>query len=351
MPTPTITDASLRRLPAPAKPQLIGLGNALYLRHLPSGGKSFLLRRRVAGVVQVTTLGHWPALAVQVAKAQAAAAMAAPAVQAQRRTVGDALDTWVADYLTRRYRTDGAVKESAAMLRAMLAPLASVPMAKLHRRDVIPLLAAKNRTHANTARKSLALAKQFTGWCTNIGLIEHDPLAGATAARIGLEQYEPRERILSDEELRGLWNDWPAQPYGNLLQFCVLTGCRIGEAIAFEPEQLVQGLWTIPETKSGRVHALPLAPAALALAGTWPARKYISVWNAIQAKGVGWNLHDLRRSAASRMREAGVSAEAVESVLNHAVPRLQRTYQRHDPLAARGAALQALEVAVLAVVG
>lgn len=131
------------------------------------------------------------------------------------------------------------------------------------------------------------------------------------------------------------------------LKFALLTACRIGEALQWAPGQVVQGLWTIPDTKSGRPHSLPLtAQAAALLPLPDPRPVYVSMAGRMKRLGITWRTHDLRRTAATMMREAGIPVHDVEAVLNHAPPRLVRVYQRHDPLVEKAAALAALAGAV-----
>ena len=47
------------------------------------------------------------------------------------------------------------------------------------------------------------------------------------------------------------------------------------------------------------------------------------------SKTQGWIIHDLRRTARSLMSRAGVPGEHAERCLGHAVPIIQRTYDRH----------------------
>ena len=44
-----LTETQVKRLLAPYKDQLYGLGDCLFLRHRPGGKKTFILRRKVAG--------------------------------------------------------------------------------------------------------------------------------------------------------------------------------------------------------------------------------------------------------------------------------------------------------------
>jgi len=78
-----------------------------------------------------------------------------------------------------------------------------------------------------------------------------------------------RERILSDVELRAVWEaaGEMGYPYGPLFRTMILTGQReteIAEMHRLERD-LVQKLWTIPgeRMKGGRAHEVPLAPDAL----------------------------------------------------------------------------------------
>ena len=103
-----------------------------------------------------------------------------------------------------------------------------------------------------------------------------------------------------------------------------------------------------------------LPPLALSLVGQGGARDYvfagtvgkISGFSKLkialdEASGVSdWRLHDLRRTAASKMQELGVPNHIVQAVLNHAVPGVGGIYlqdelekQKADALATWATAL------------
>lgn len=42
-----------------------------------------------------------------------------------------------------------------------------------------------------------------------------------------------------------------------------------------------------------------------------------------------FRFHDIRRTVATRLAEAGVAVSVIEAVLGHRPPRLVRTYQKH----------------------
>lgn len=334
------TDAAIGRLPTPIREVLLPVGGSLYLKRRPNGRQTWVLRTRIGGVWQVRQLGDWPGVGLHLARQRAEAARGALAPAHADSTVERALQAFVQEYLATRYRTEQARKDSAAWLRKALAGVAGRGLPALRRIDLTNAVQAM-ADRPNAATKTLALMKQFSAWCVARGLLEVDPLGGVTARHLALPAYQPRERVLTHDELRALWQR--TDDDAKVLKFALLAACRIGEALAWQPEQVVDGTWTIPQTKNGREHVLPLPPAALALLPLpTPRPVYVSIVSRQKRLGVEWNCHDLRRTAATLMREVGVPVADIEAVLNHAPPRLQRVYQRHDPLAEKQAALLAL---------
>lgn len=334
------TDAGIGKLAAVDREVLMPFGGSLYLKRRPNGRQTWVLRTRMGGSWQVRQLGDWPTVGLHLARQRAEAGRADLAPTDPDSTVSRALVTFKREYIDTRYRTEGARKESGAMLDKALAGVANRALSALRRLDLTGAVQALG-DRPNTAAKTLALLKQFAGWAVARGLIEFDPLGGVTAKRLGLQAYAPRERVLTPGELRALWqrND----PDAHVLKFCTLTACRIGEALRWSPDQVIGNVWTIPETKSGRPHTVPLVAEASALLPLPdPMPVYVSLAQRLKRSGRAWTAHDLRRTAATTMREAGVPVHDVEAVLNHAPPRLVRVYQRHDPLEAKAAALAAL---------
>jgi integrase len=333
------TDLAISKLPPVSKEVLAPFGGSLYLKRRPNGRQTWVLRTRMGGAWQVRQLGDWPTVGLHLARQRAEAGRVGLAATDADSTVSHALQTFKREYIGTRYRTEAARKESGALLDRALASVANRALSGLRRLDLTGAVQAL-ADRPNTAAKSLALLKQFTGWAVARGLLELDPLGGVTAKRLGLQAYAPRERVLSPAELRELWSrtDNDAQ----VLKLAFLTACRIGEALAWAPGQVVGNVWTIPDTKSGRPHTVPLSAQAAMLLPLPALPVYVSLVYRQKRLGVTWTPHDLRRTAATMMREAGVPVHDVESVLNHAPPRLVRVYQRHDPLNEKAAALAAL---------
>ena len=342
-----LTDAAIRKLPATAADRLIAAGGreGLYLRHRATGRKTWVVRRRVDGAWRVETLGDWPVLTALNARRKAATTEPA---KASPLTFGQAAEQFYNEMILPRYR--GEAHKVLAYFVRDAKTLSPRRLDAVKRADVAALVRAKATTHPAAAGKLLVLIKRLYQWALIAELVQTDPTTGLTPGALHLATAEPRDRVLSDEEIRAVWT-LPDVPYGRLLRFALLTGARIGEAIQFDPDQVVGDVWVIPMTKNGKAHTLPLAPTAAALcAAGWPRRKYESAMSAINAEGFTWRPHDLRRTAATRMRDAGVSVEVIEAVLNHAPPRLIKTYQRPNMLPAMREALATLQAVIDAVV-
>jgi integrase len=172
-----------------------------------------------------------------------------------------------------------------------------------------------------------------------------------------------RDRILDDDEIRLFWAacETLKSPYGALLRFLLLTGCRRGdETSKIQYDEIDdQGVLTIPKerTKNHLEHKVPLPQLALDILNTLlrsieeqdqkqkrekaPKRRLVfgdadsrppgdfsRVKGALDeemqrlAKKEGrtiepWRIHDLRRSCASGMQAIGIRHEIVEKALNH----------------------------------
>ena len=100
-----------------------------------------------------------------------------------------------------------------------------------------------------------------------------------------------------------------------------------------EEIDLARGAIVLPpeRTRNRRTHELPLSDSAMAILAAQPrrgpfvfgnGRRYAN-WSdpkaALDSRAglTGWRLHDLRRTAATRMAELGTLPHVIEAVLNH----------------------------------
>jgi integrase len=174
-----------------------------------------------------------------------------------------------------------------------------------------------------------------------------------------------RTNVIADKDLALIWKaaaDEVGYPFGTIFQLLTLTAQRRGEVCGMRWDELDldNGLWNIPasRTKNGHPHTVPLTATTLEIleqvaprlrttksAFVFPARGmpeqsytgYSKGKRELDAKvekqrrmlaeqaglpseeieDLDWTLHDLRRTAATRMAELGVLPHVVERVLNH----------------------------------
>jgi integrase len=186
-------------------------------------------------------------------------------------------------------------------------------------------------------------------------------------APAGLADIKPpatvgrRKRVLSRDELVALLPALRAsrRPYGAALLLMLLTLTRRQEtAMArWRHINLAARTWTIPETKNGEPHTVPLSQQALdllrsrlptgddgkpmapdpdALIFTTSTGAPLGNWDretkAIQETSgtEGWTRHDLRRTGATMLGDMGEMPDIIEAALNHVAihSALAATYNR-----------------------
>lgn len=152
-------------------------------------------------------------------------------------------------------------------------------------------------------------------------------------------QEKPRDRFLSEEELDRLGraiNSVRSAHLRALLWLYLLTGLRKTELLAvrwkdidFKSREL-----TIPETKNGRKHFVPLSRPAIALFNSIPRRsefvfpgrkpgthltRFERCWNRVRkaANLQDVRIHDLRRTVGSWLAQSGRPLRLIADVLNH----------------------------------
>jgi integrase len=159
-----------------------------------------------------------------------------------------------------------------------------------------------------------------------------------------------RSHVLSDKEIAGVWHacdrrgQWPeAKAYGRLVRFLLCTAQRRDEAASLKHGDILDGTWKQADNKDDRPHSLKLPRLALDLVGMGQAQDLVfggarggklagfsKLKTTIdrEARVSGWRLHDLRRTAATRMQALGIRNEIIQLILNHAVPGVGGVYLR-----------------------
>jgi integrase len=245
----------------------------------------------------------------------------------------------VDDYLTAkkntvRPRTFGEI--TRYLTGPFFKSLHAMPIDQVSRRDVASCLTKiVNENGSTTAVRARSALHAFYIWAVGNGLAENNPVLGTLSPDAG----KPRDRVLSDDELRSIWRASGDDGFGKIVKLLILLAQRRAEVggMRWSELDLERGTWTLPptRTKNGRQHALPLPPLALDIIASVPQRADrdqlfgsrspdgLSHWHAKAdldrrlGESKPWRLHDLRRTAATRMADLGVQPHVIEAVLNH----------------------------------
>lgn len=265
---------------------------------------------------KLVTLGRYPDLSLKEARNQARQHLAAP-TKAPRKTYQEALEAFLA-------HAKGRTKETTS--RRYRYYLEALSFGKLSdiTRDAIhkELKRFDGKPRAQNACHSIL--RTFLNYCVQHDLLDRHPIFRARSPNI----EKSRERVLSDEELKAIWNAADSPPYGYIVRLLILTGAR-----KMEVRNLVSNGThiTFKDTKNRTDHHLPITPLIREhLMGTY-------TWNNWQRdkerlderSGVtAWRLHDLRRTFATNCVRLGVHPETVERLLNHKTGGIKAVYQR-----------------------
>lgn len=248
------------------------------------------------------------------------------------------------------------------------------------------------------SNRLLALVKKMFNFALDREWIDANP-----AARLKPVAPETaRDRVLSPDEIRTFSRELGAEHHrvAALFRTLLLTAQRSGEASRMRWSQLQPALfertadglafpskvepivWTIPGTdaKNGLAHEVPLSGAVIDLLRdlatsdeaerlrinsttrvkrnqtarpaseyVFPSRKtkgpYLEIQKAVQRLrkrcGFGFTAHDLRRTAATLMADAGVPENIIPKILNHTEPGVtRRHYNLHAYRSEKRAALE-----------
>jgi integrase len=394
MPTARLTDASVKRLPAPPGTR-IDYGDlafpGLSLRVSGCVGsrperRVWAYTYRIGGKQKRLTIGHYPD--VSLAQAREAAGKARQQVRAgtdpaaareeakrQDTTVATVAESFIRLDLERRNRAPRYIEETRRIFRNHVLPRwGHRDIASITRRDIIALLDdVMERGTVSTgpdgkrrklkggpilANRTLSAVRAMLNWCLRRGMIETTP--GTLVERPGEETR--RERTLTASEIRAIWNaaEQLGYPYGPYFKIAMLTGQRRAEVAKMEWGQvdLDKAIWTA-QTKGNKTNEVPLVRMAVDILRTVPriaGTDFVFTMNGhgavtgfSRAKKLidqatpelaPWRNHDLRRTVATELGRLRVARFIIERVLNHTDRSVTAIYDRHTYLDEKRAALE-----------
>jgi integrase len=372
-----ISDVWLRSLRPPKNGRLVvhDVKTPLILRVTSTGTATWSVSVRTKdGKRTQPILGRWPAMGVSEARKQALATLTAihkggdPV--AERRglrsdrearaalpTVAARLVDWQAARASQwssRYQSE--VRRLCQ--REIVPKLGKRPLAEVSRADWTGMIAAVHRRAPAVGAMLYRTAASFLAHCETVGWLPASPLPRKGQSRVA-PSTAPRERVLSDDELRRVWDaTGQLNPKPRVLvRLMLLCGVREMEAadIAIGELDFQAGTWAVPgsRTKNRRGYVVPLNDTLVAdLRAVMPSHAALPSWKLLGAvagsgrRGFGpmkrrldmlsgtrgWRFHDLRRTCRSTLSALGVSPDIAERCLNHIshASQLQQTYDRHS---------------------
>lgn len=381
----SFTKPLLESLPAPEAG-----GRAVYHdTHKDSAGlqlrvtasaKAFFVQKRIDGVPQRITLGHFPDMTIEQARKQAAIVKAEIAAgrnpaeikRANRAepTFGEFWSEYLEGYAAIR-KKPRTVQEDEKTFRNYLSPLAGRKLSKITKADCQKLHHdIAGRTSGPTANRALAVLSGALGVAQDWGHLSGDNPAKA----VKRFKETARDRFVQSDEMPRFWQallDEPNRDFADAIMVCLLTGMRRSDVLAMRWEQvsLERGEWRIPDPKNGEPLTVPLVGEVVGLLkerrqaepGEWvfPGEgksghltEPKAAWKRILERAGIENLriHDLRRTLGSSMAAAGVNTITTARTMGHKTLSMALRYQQlgTDP---RRAAIEAGAGAILADAG
>jgi integrase len=315
--------------------------SGLAVRVYPTGRKAFVFDwRDDVGRQRRVTIGRFPAWTIGKARDHAGRLRLRVDVGesvAPRRgaRVEDLVEQWrgIVD-LTRRPRTASSYDR---LVRRYVVPRFGRLDPRAISRNAVEQwhggIAARAPIEANRA---LATLSAFCSWLERDRVIERNPCRG-----VRRRPENERHVFLDAGEIaaaHGALDALANRRAALVLQLCLHSGCRLGEALNLTAEQIDgnRRLWIklAASTKQRKLHIAPLAPAALAAAqellrlGPSDYDACRRAWERVRAL-IGRpdvRIHDLRHTRASALARNGATLLQIGRLLGHTTPATTARY-------------------------
>ena len=341
--------------------------------------RTWQFRYHAGGAYHRKPLGHHPAMGLSEARdaartlidrAERGLPPDAPAPHPRSSsalTLGGLIDRYEALRIKEGRRTK-TLDEAMRLLRLNLARYLSLPADQFSKAD---LRAARDvmveRDAMFAANRLLQRLGPVLKWAA-----QEDLIPANFTPDIRKAPELKRTRKLTDAEIRKIWaacddldSSAVAKNFGRMVKFLLLTAQRKDEVGSLRFGQILDGVWRQADNKSSRPHSLRLPPLALKLVGQGAARDYVFAGTVGKISGFSklkaaldaasgvtdWRLHDLRRTAASRMQGLSIPNHVVQAVLNHAVPGVGGHYLQDELEKQKADALATWATALSRIVG
>jgi hypothetical protein len=253
----------------------------LYLQIFPSGKASWAFRYRFGGRTRKLTIGASPEIGLKDARDLARAAhlqiasgedpgavKQAARTDAKALPARDMVEKVAAQFLARHVKNLGAATRNEVgrvIAKEILPAFRGRRLSEIKRPDVIEWLdAIVDRGAPISANRALSWFKGLCNFAVERGVLDVSPIAAIKAP----SPETPRDRVLSDDELRSVWEAADAlEPvYAGFIKLLILTGQRRSEVaeMRWAEIDLENRVWLLPKerAKNGVEHSIPLSDQA-----------------------------------------------------------------------------------------
>ncbi len=385
-----LNDLKLKNLKPENSRYLVFDSGGLYIQVYPSSKKSWIFRYQFGGRPRKLNLGQYPAISLSEARQKAAEASQQvhkgidpgelKKLEKAKAKASPTFPKMLQEFWERELQEKKSGPERKRLIiHDCLPAWKHTKVRSITRRDIVLLLdRVRDRAPVTANRVQGALAR-FFNFCAERGVIDDSP-----CTRIRRVKEQPRQRILTDDELKKFWSGlneidiWPVTRLA--LKFLLVTGQRPGEIVGATWDEIDGNVWTIPaeRMKNREEHVVPLSELALDILeeasnlfnklfifpssfneGKKPVTR-ASLGRAIirhlndgrqknnerNSKHLGidkFTPHDLRRTVRSKLAELGIDDVVAERVLSHKLQGVAAVYNRYDYFKEKKMALERWE--------
>lgn len=352
-----LTASKVEALYRKAESSLSADGGGLYFRKRKSSA-SWIFRRTRNKVATYTTIGRYPEISLAEARRQLARIVSDSTTD---MTLADLLDDWFDQNCSVWRRPE----QMAGYIRRISADDPQLVATSIHFVDLMrvrkSLKRYSDRRGRIAANRLMEILKQVFRHAVQVGYLRYSPIAELTRKVVGGAE-SPRQRVLTDDEMRRLWN---ISRHAPLFRFLLLTGQRIRETQLAHWGDIDECRWFIPaaNNKSGRDHWVALSAQSVDLLSSLAVRQarifggvsatavqaYLRRWcdrhkigseNREEKHEGAFTPHDIRRTFATRLNEIGIGPHVVEKILNHRLAGVMAIYNHAEYESERAEAMQ-----------
>ena len=336
----------------------------LSVRVTSKGVKSFIVRKKKDGKDSLTTVGHYPAMTIEQARAKARTLLSLfdsginPKQQEQeRQTKRTTLHQVFLDYIKSRGTNlkDNTKKGYISTFNNYLKDWSEIPIANITR-DMVEKkhrkITEQSPTRANTVMRQLRAYFNYAMGeyedATGNPIFIHNPVSRLSHIK-AWNREKRKQTIIKTYDLKKWYDavmELPQHQYKDvylessevcrdLFLFILFTGLRRREAstLMWDDIDFKDHSLTIEDTKNHESHSLPLTPFLLDILerrrsnspyifqGTTPDKPINDPKKQLdkvrKLSGVYFNLHDLRRTFITIAESLDINTYALKRLLNH----------------------------------